>query len=106
MTLTQHRCHLTLYFHILLLIGCAKYGFNIIVSGHIAWICEEELKKLDYVVYKVTMLTWLLHSSGVWSSVNVRACTKKTCVLEDIGLHVQYLLIIVDLRVIIIGGGG
>lgn len=45
-----------------------------------------------------------LDLSGMWLSVHLKTNTKKTCVLKEIGLHAQNLLIIPSVIVNIIEG--
>ena len=42
--------------------------------------------------------------SGMWFGVDPRTYTKKTCVFTEIGLHVQKIIIILNLKVNIIMG--
>ena len=86
----------------LLLIGRAKYGFNIIVSGCVAWICEEQY----YICIKakhafmVTKFEWRVVKCGCKSRHQKDLC------LEEIGLHAQNLLTILGFKSHHNWGGG
>ena len=52
----------------------------------------------------VTILNGHPYLSGVWSDVDLRTDTKKTCVLIEIGLHALSMLTILNSMVNVVGG--